>query len=98
TIKVDEFTAAGVFEKTFSSGRGANPGLAVDSNGTVYVVNGGQSVSKFDPATGEETNEFAGAVSGRLHELLPASAARRWPAADRKASVQGARRSRGPDF
>jgi len=55
---VDEFSSAGVFLKTFNTGRGAQPAMAVDSSGNVYVVSGDDHVLRFDSATGEQLAEF----------------------------------------
>jgi hypothetical protein len=55
---IDEFTAAGAFVRSFSTGRGVTPALAVDSAGDIYVISGGEEVLKFDPVRGEQLAEF----------------------------------------
>jgi hypothetical protein len=59
SANVDELSDTGVFLKTFNTGRGTNPGLAVDSSDNVYLVPGSPGVSKWDSATGTEITEFS---------------------------------------
>ena len=54
---VDQFSATGAFVKSFNTGRGAEPGLALDSRGAVYAINGEPTVSKYEG--GVEVTEFA---------------------------------------
>ena len=55
---VAEFSDSGSYVTSFSTGRAAQPTLAVDSKGAVYVVSGGEEVLEFDSATGEQLGEF----------------------------------------
>jgi hypothetical protein len=64
---VDEFSSSGSFVGAFNTGRGAQPGLAVDSNENVYIVNGEPKVSMFEAGhvePGSELAEFGSGVSG----------------------------------
>ena len=45
---VDEFSDTGAFIKTFKTGRGAEPGMAVDASGAVYVISGEPSAVRFE--------------------------------------------------
>ena len=55
---VAEFSDTGGFVGSFSTGRGAQPSLAVDSKGDVYVVSGSEEVLEFDSASGSQLREF----------------------------------------
>ena len=73
--EVAEFSDTGSFEKSFNTGRGTNPGLAVNSSDNVYLVPGSPGVSKWDPATATETTEFsenvrALAIDSATNDLL----------------------------
>jgi hypothetical protein len=55
---VAEFSDTGGFTKSFETQRGFEPGLAVDSSEDVYQVNVEETVSEFDPTTGEQIAEL----------------------------------------
>ncbi len=67
---VDEFSSSGSFLKTFNTGRGAQPGMAVDSTGDVYVISGSGYVLRFDSGTGGQLAEFDPGASGLAVDLV----------------------------
>jgi hypothetical protein len=54
--RVDEFNGAGIAEKQFTTERGTKPGFTIDSNDTVYLLFGLETVGKYTSA-GEPLGE-----------------------------------------